>query len=197
MVSETHTILLWKPNLVNFIPYSHSNQYPTDLLSFKPSSAVFFFSSIPLNQNMTKIGAALQTSSSEITSKSDSTPMIATHGNSEFGSILIANYKLNGQNYLQWSQSVLMFISGKGKDEYLTGEIEILEKGDPKYRLWKSDNIMIMSWLINSMNNDIGENFLLYGQAKEIWDAAKETYSSSENTAELFQIEIILHDFRQ
>ncbi|KAH9717291.1 retrovirus-related pol polyprotein from transposon RE1 [Citrus sinensis] len=104
---------------------------------------------------MTKIGAALQTSSSEITSKSDSTPMIATHGNSEFGSILIANYKLNGQNYLQWSQSVLMFISGKGKDEYLTGEIEILEKGDPKYRLWKSDNIMIMSWLINSMNNDI------------------------------------------
>ena len=79
-----------------------------------------------------------------------------------------------------------MFISGKGKDEYLTDEIEIPEKGDPKYRLWKSDNNMIMSWLINSMNNDIGENFLLYGTAKEIWDAAKETYSSSKNTAELF-----------
>lgn len=146
---------------------------------------------------MTKIGAALQTSSSEVTSKSDSTPMTATHGNSESGSILITSHKLNGQNYLQWSQSVLMFISGKGKDEYLTGEIEIPEKGDPKYRLWKSDNNMIMSWLINSMNNDIGENFLLYGTAKEIWDAAKETYSSSENTAELFQIETILHDFRQ
>lgn len=146
---------------------------------------------------MTKIGAALQTSSSEVTSKSDSTPMTATHGNSESGSILITSHKLNGQNYLQWSQSVLMFISGKGKDEYLTDEIEIPEKGDPKYRLWKSDNNMIMSWLINSMNNDIGENFLLYGTAKEIWDAAKETYSSSENTAELFQIETILHDFRQ
>uniref|UniRef100_A0A1S8ACV3 Retrotransposon Copia-like N-terminal domain-containing protein n=1 Tax=Citrus limon TaxID=2708 RepID=A0A1S8ACV3_CITLI len=146
---------------------------------------------------MTKIGAALQTSSSEVTSKSYSTPMTATHGNSESGSILITSHKLNGQNYLQWSQSVLMFISGKGKDEYLTDEIEIPEKGDPKYRLWKSDNNMIMSWLINSMNNDIGENFLLYGTAKEIWDAAKETYSSSENTAELFQIETILHDFRQ
>ncbi|XP_052287256.1 uncharacterized protein LOC102623150 [Citrus sinensis] len=87
-----------------------------------------------------------------------------------------------------------MFISGKCN---LTGEIEIPEKGDPKYRLWKSDNNMIMSWLINSMNNDIGENFLLYGTTKEIWDAAKETYSSSENTVELFQIETILHDFRQ
>ncbi|RVX16235.1 Retrovirus-related Pol polyprotein from transposon TNT 1-94 [Vitis vinifera] len=48
---------------------------------------------------------------------------------------------------------------------------------------------MIMSWLINSMNNDIGENFLLFGTAKDIWDAAKETYSSSENTSELFQVE--------
>ncbi|RVW83304.1 hypothetical protein CK203_039649 [Vitis vinifera] len=54
-----------------------------------------------------------------------------------------------------------------------------------------------MSWLINSMNNDIDENFLLFGTAKDIWDAAKETYSSSENTSELFQVESALHDFRQ
>ena len=54
-----------------------------------------------------------------------------------------------------------------------------------------------MSWLINSMNNDIGENFLLYGTAKEIWDAAKEIYSDNENTAELFEIEGTLHDLRQ
>ncbi|RVW64365.1 hypothetical protein CK203_046990 [Vitis vinifera] len=56
---------------------------------------------------------------------------------------------------------------------------------------------MIMSWLINSMNNNIGENFLLFGTAKDIWDAAKETYSSSENTSEHFQVESALHDFRQ
>lgn len=38
---------------------------------------------------------------------------------------------------------------------------------------------MIVSCLINSINNEIGENFFLFGTAKEIWDAAaKETYSS-------------------
>ncbi|RVX10632.1 hypothetical protein CK203_016941 [Vitis vinifera] len=47
------------------------------------------------------------------------------------------------------------------------------------------------------MTNDIGENFLLYGTAKEIWDAAKETYSNNENTSELFEVESVLHDFRQ
>ncbi|RVX00253.1 hypothetical protein CK203_026625 [Vitis vinifera] len=47
------------------------------------------------------------------------------------------------------------------------------------------------------MTNDIGENFLLYGTTKEIWDAAKETYSNNENTSELFEVESVLHDFRQ
>ena len=109
-----------------------------------------------------------------------------THSNPEFGSILITSHKLNGQNYLQWYQSVLMFIFEKGKDDNLTGEIETLQKIDPKFRQWKSDNNMIMSWLINSMNNNICENFLLYGTTKEIWDAAKGAYSSSENTTKLF-----------
>ncbi|MCR2848069.1 hypothetical protein KN825_16150, partial [Weizmannia coagulans] len=39
----------------------------------------------------------------------------------------ITNHKLNGNNYLQWSSSVLMFISGKGKDDYLNGEISTME----------------------------------------------------------------------
>ena len=56
---------------------------------------------------------------------------------------------------------------------------------------------MVMSWLINSMTNDIGENFLLYGTTKEIWNAAKEMYSNNENTSELFEVESVLHDFRQ
>ncbi|KAL5739623.1 hypothetical protein ACOSQ2_028803 [Xanthoceras sorbifolium] len=81
---------------------------------------------------------------------------------------LITNHKLNGHNYLQWSQSVMMFVCGKGKDDYLTGVVVAPSKEDPKYRTWKSENNMAMSWLINSMINEIGENFLLYGTAQEI-----------------------------
>ncbi|KAL5849089.1 hypothetical protein ACOSQ4_007102 [Xanthoceras sorbifolium] len=42
-----------------------------------------------------------------------------------------------------------------------------------------------MSWLINSMMPNIGENFLLYETAVEVWDAVKETYSHKDNTPEL------------
>ena len=135
--------------------------------------------------------------SSDSTSRSGGNTEIANHGGTDSSPVLITSHKLNGHNFLQWSQSVMMFICGKGKDDYLTGEAVMPETSDPGFRKWKTENNMIMSWLINSMNNDIGKNFLLFGTAKEIWDAARETYSSHENTAELFQIETILQDFRQ
>ncbi|KAJ0046448.1 hypothetical protein Pint_05386 [Pistacia integerrima] len=67
----------------------------------------------------------------------------------------------------------------------------------PTYKKWLAENNMVMSWLVNSMNMDIGENFLAFETAKEIWDAAKETYSDIENTSEVAEIERILHDLRQ
>ena len=37
-------------------------------------------------------------------------------------------------------------------------------KEDPKFKEWKVQNNMVMSLLINLMNNDMGENFVLYEQ---------------------------------
>ena len=65
----------------------------------------------------------------------------------------------------QWSQSVLMFICDKGKDDYLTGAIDKPGEEESGYIVWKIENNMVMSWLINSMTNEIGENFLLYNSA--------------------------------
>ena len=56
---------------------------------------------------------------------------------------------------------------------------------------------MVMSWLINSMNNDIGENFILYEMTQEIWEATKETYFNTKDTTETFEIKGILNDLRQ
>ncbi|KAL5747777.1 hypothetical protein ACOSQ2_025074 [Xanthoceras sorbifolium] len=90
-----------------------------------------------------------------------------------------------------------MFICDKGRADYLTGVAKSPNKEDPKFKQWKLENHMVMSWLINSMNNDIGENFLLYDTAEKIWNAARETYSNSDNASELFGIESTLHDLRQ
>ncbi|EXB64488.1 hypothetical protein L484_006725 [Morus notabilis] len=77
---------------------------------------------------MTKFGMATerQSSTSEVTSNPKTAALASSsHGGPDTPSLLITGHKLNGQNYLQWSQSVMMFICGRGKDEYLNGEVTI------------------------------------------------------------------------
>lgn len=87
-----------------------------------------------------------------------------------------------------------MFIRGKGKDEYITGEAKAPAEDSQTFKVWKTNNIMVQSWLINSMTPEIGENFLLFATAAEIWEAAKLTYSIVDNTSELFETESVLHE---
>lgn len=56
---------------------------------------------------------------------------------------------------------------------------------------------MVMSWLINTMDNDISQDFLSYDSAQEIWAAAKETYSDNDNTSELYESRSTLHVLKQ
>ena len=147
---------------------------------------------------MTKYGMAsgMQTSS-EVTSASSGAVNTSPEMAVEISVHLITNHKFNGQNFVQWSHSVMLFISGKDKEEYLTGDAIQPEEKDLKFKTWKKENSMVMSWLINSMNNEMGENFMYYKTAKEMWDAVKRSYSNKENTSEIFGLKSVLHDLRQ
>lgn len=78
----------------------------------------------------------------------------------------------------------MMFLSGKGKDDYITKDVVPPPKEDPKFRKWKSENHMVMSWLISTMDNEISKNFLFLAIAKEVWNAVKEQYSDREKIAD-------------
>ncbi|XP_075507664.1 uncharacterized protein LOC142544506 [Primulina tabacum] len=124
-------------------------------------------------------------------------PVISTSSATDSFTSFITHHMLNGQNYLAWSRSVLMFVSGKRKDDYLIGMIQAPEEDDPGHRVWKTNNNMVKTWLISSMTTKIGEGFLMYDTAAEIWDHAITTQSNIDNTSELFEIECCLHDLRQ
>ncbi|XP_059599280.1 retrovirus-related Pol polyprotein from transposon RE2 isoform X2 [Vitis vinifera] len=122
---------------------------------------------------------------------------LVSNGGAEGSSFLITRHKLTGHNYHQWAKAILMFITGRGKDEYLFSTTEPPKKDDKRFKVWNTENNLVMSWLINAMDTEIGQNFLFYDTAHEIWMAAKETYSDSDNTADLFDIKGALHDLRQ
>ena len=77
-------------------------------------------------------------------------------GSIENPTLQITIRKLNGCNFLQWSQPVKLFIKGKGKLGYLTGANKATNPKNPAYQTWDSENSMVMAWLINSMEAAIG-----------------------------------------
>lgn len=74
----------------------------------------------------------------------------------------VFNHKLTGQNYLQWSQAMMMFLSGRSRDDYVTGNLISPPSTDPSFRSWRAENNQVMSWLISSIISNISKNSLLY-----------------------------------
>ncbi|RVW90197.1 hypothetical protein CK203_041933 [Vitis vinifera] len=74
----------------------------------------------------------MEESNSEVTSRPE-----AVHSGSASTTddiiLPITGHKLNGHNFIQWTQSVRIFICGKGKEEYLTGATIQPKEDDPGY----------------------------------------------------------------
>lgn len=110
---------------------------------------------------------------------------------------LITTHKLNGTNFLQWSQSVTLFIKGRGKIGHLNGTTTEPAITDPSYNTWEIENSMVMSWLINSMEPSIGRSYLFLPSARALWDAVKDTYSDVGNSAQLYEVTTKMRDAKQ
>lgn len=71
---------------------------------------------------------------------------------------IIITVKFDGTNYLGWSQLALLYISGKYDEGYILEDMTIPSITDPKYRKWKTDNTIVMSWLLHSMKLEISHH---------------------------------------
>ncbi|TXG60243.1 hypothetical protein EZV62_014816 [Acer yangbiense] len=67
--------------------------------------------------------------------------------------VKITNIKLNGDNFLRWSLSVQMYIRGRGKIGYLTGDEVEPAATDAQHAVWDAEN---------SMEEEISANYLGY-----------------------------------
>ena len=112
-------------------------------------------------------------------------------------SLQITAHRLNGKNYLQWSQSVNIVICGRGKFEYLTGEANAPAATDPTYKIWFAENSIMHAWLINSMEPKISRRYLFLKTAKDVWDTTKRMYSDLGNVSQVFEIRSKLKEMKK
>jgi len=65
---------------------------------------------------------------------------------------------ITGQNYIPRASSVCI-LQRKRKEDYFTGEAKEPEKNNPIHQKWKLESSLVMSWQLNSVTNERGENF--------------------------------------
>ena len=92
-----------------------------------------------------------------------------------------APYRLNGKNYLKWSQFVRTYLKGKGRLSHLLGTGPAAD--DPAFGTWDEEDSMIMSWLWDSMEPMISDTCMFFSTAKEIWEFIRRTYSKARDAA--------------
>lgn len=80
----------------------------------------------------------------------------------------ITTVKLDGNNFLAWSQLATLSITSKGMWEYIIGEIHPPSPRNRTYLMWRAMNVIAMSWLLHSMRPDISSIYLFLATAKEI-----------------------------
>ena len=91
--------------------------------------------------------------------------VITTHNSGELSNIQ-TTYRLNGKNYLKWSQLVRTFLKGKGELSHLLGIGP--SRGDLRFDVWDEEDSMIMAWLWNSMMLEISDTCMFLTTIKDI-----------------------------
>ncbi|XP_073126194.1 uncharacterized protein [Henckelia pumila] len=112
-------------------------------------------------------------------------------------SVQITTIRLNGENFMRWSQSARMYIRGRGKIGYLTGEKKEPKPDESSYATWDAENSMVMTWLVNSMAEDISVNYMCYHTAQELWDNVNQMYSDLGNQSQVYELTLKLGQIRQ
>ncbi|KAA0051252.1 UBN2_3 domain-containing protein [Cucumis melo var. makuwa] len=70
-----------------------------------------------------------------------------------------------------------MFLEGRHKFDFLSGGTVRLLPGDALKRLWKGEDSLTRSMLINSMEPQIGKPLLYAARTKDLWDTTQTLYS--------------------
>lgn len=80
---------------------------------------------------------------------------------------------------------------------YLIGEAKEPNKPDPTWKKWKAKNSLIMSWMINSMEPNIGKPYLFLSTARKVWEDVRDCYSDLENCSQICHLKTHLWQSKQ
>ena len=99
----------------------------------------------------------------------------------------LTNYVFHGSNFVNWSRSVRNTLIARNKIGFVDGTLRKPALNSPDYQKWIRNDHMVMTWIMNSMERSIGENFMFANSSHELWREFCEMYGQT-NVHQLYDL---------
>ena len=85
-------------------------------------------------------------------------------------SVILTSQPLIGQeNYMTSARSAFLALSARNKFGFVSGAIPVPDPSSPLHNTWSRCNTLVLSWLINSLNKEIGASVMSINTARDLW----------------------------
>ncbi|GJS40027.1 cysteine-rich receptor-like protein kinase 8 [Tanacetum coccineum] len=98
------------------------------------------------------------------------------HPNDHPGLILISKKLVGSENYSSWKRSMMIALNAKNKLKIVTGEMIEPTIDSEERALWERTNDMIISWILNTISDQISNNLNFVNSASALWNEFIEVY---------------------
>lgn len=120
----------------------------------------------------------------------DSSSLFYLH-NGDHPGLMLVSHPLTGTNYNTWSRAISMALTAKNKLYFVDGTYLHPKLDDLMYGVWNRCNIMVISWILNSVSREIADSLIYIPTASEIWIDLRDRFHQS-NALRIFQIKKLL-----
>ncbi|KAM0052455.1 putative RNA-directed DNA polymerase [Helianthus debilis subsp. tardiflorus] len=102
---------------------------------------------------------------------------------SDSSALTIVNLKLKGtENYSVWSSAMKLALEAKNKFGSINGKYEKPKDNDVLAAQWDRCNSVVLTWLLNSMSEELFLGQVFSKLASEVWTDLKETYDKVDGS---------------
>ncbi|KAL0406493.1 UNVERIFIED_CONTAM: hypothetical protein Slati_3963200 [Sesamum latifolium] len=107
---------------------------------------------------------------------------------SEHSGLSLLSLPLDESNFLSWSRSIYVSLGTKLKLGFIDGSFPEPAQGSKTFEQWRRVDLMVTSWIWNSISKDIVEAFMYASSSRELWLELQRRYGRS-NGPMIYQIQ--------
>ncbi|XP_074326753.1 uncharacterized protein LOC141664697 [Apium graveolens] len=100
------------------------------------------------------------------------------HNNDQPGMVLISKKLTGSENYASWKRSLQIALSAKNKLVIVNGDFVAPAMDFPLYAHWKRVNDMVITWILNTVSDDISNIMNYMDSAALVWNELSERFSA-------------------